>query len=87
MLDSPGRDEFVFCEVKSRHGSAFGTPFDAVTPEKQRRLRRLAARWLEERRSSQSSRSGGFRPVRFDVAAVTRRDDGDLSVEVMERAF
>ena len=36
----------VFCEVKARTGSGFGDPFEAVGPEKQRRLRRAAEGWL-----------------------------------------
>ena len=61
----------VFCEVKSRTSTAFGAPVEAVTREKQMRIRRLAARWLEE---------ASFRPVeiRFDVASVL---GGELTVE------
>jgi putative endonuclease len=36
----------VFCEVKSKTGSAFGDPAEMVGPEKQRRLRRAAESWL-----------------------------------------
>ena len=36
----------VFCEVKARAGSGFGDPWEAVGPEKQRRLRRAAEAWL-----------------------------------------
>ena len=36
---------FVFCEVKSKSGPRFGAPVEAITRQKQARLRRLAARW------------------------------------------
>jgi putative endonuclease len=54
----------VFCEVKTRRGSAFGTGLDAVGPDKQRRLRRLAMQWL-----ASSVEYRGF-ALRLDVAAV-----------------
>jgi putative endonuclease len=66
---------YVFCEVKARTTEAFGLPVEAVTPRKQARLRRLAARWL-----AKASTAGG--DVRFDVAGVL---DGRL--EVVEAAF
>ncbi len=76
-LDLVVRDggSIVFCEVKSRSSLAFGSPLEAVTATKRRRLRVLAARWLAEA----SVRPG---PLRFDVAAVL---DGEL--EVVEGAF
>jgi len=66
----------VICEVKTRSSERFGSPFAAVGPDKQRRLRRLAARWLAE--------DAPFRPdvVRFDVAGVMGR-----KVTVVESAF
>jgi putative endonuclease len=69
-------DALVFCEVKTRSSDRYGTPFEAVGPAKQLRLRRLAARWLRE--------SAPFRPeqVRFDVAGVVGRH-----VEVIESAL
>jgi putative endonuclease len=65
----------VFCEVKTRSSSAFGFPAEAVTHDKRRRLRHLAARWLDQ---------ASFRPagIRFDVASVL---GGQL--EVIENAF
>jgi putative endonuclease len=36
----------VVCEVKARTGSGFGDPWEAVGPEKERRLRRAAEGWL-----------------------------------------
>jgi putative endonuclease len=40
-------DTLVVCEVKTRRGESFGSPLEAVTPEKFSRLRRLASCWLE----------------------------------------
>lgn len=66
----------VFCEVKTRSGTRFGTPAEAVTRAKQVRIRHLAARWLAE--------AAPFRPaeIRFDVVAVL-----DGTVEVIDGAF
>ncbi|HEY5244403.1 MAG TPA: YraN family protein [Acidimicrobiales bacterium] len=65
----------VFCEVKARRTAAYGTPADAVTAAKRRRVRRLAAKWLADRHVRCAV-------VRFDVAAVT----GD-EIEVIVDAF
>ena len=70
----------MFCEVKARRSARFGTPAEAVTPAKQRRLRRLAARWLVEHREPGQR---GPATVRFDVAAVL----GGRAVELIEEAF
>ena len=66
---------FVFCEVKSRTSTKFGLPAEAITRQKQTRLRHLAARWLEE---------SPIRPrdIRFDVASVL-----DGAVEILQGAF
>jgi putative endonuclease len=66
---------FVFCEVKTRTSTMFGAPVEAITRQKQARLRRLAARWLEE---------SPIRAVeiRFDVASVLGG-----SLEVLQGAF
>lgn len=76
----------VFCEVKTRSSSRFGTGYDAVNLEKQRRLRRLGAQWLAEQRSDVRLGPRSL-DVRFDVAAVTPSAGGGLSVEVLEGAF
>jgi putative endonuclease len=80
----------VVCEVKTRSSDAFGSPFEAVTVAKQRRLRRLAARWLAQPGPDTgpgSPRTGGMVDVRFDVAAVRVGRRGALEVEVLESAF
>jgi putative endonuclease len=69
----------VFCEVKSRTGNRFGLPVEAVTPTKQARIRRLAARWLREHPSTTAGRRS---ELRFDVATIL----GDR-LDVLEGAF
>ncbi|MBM3674202.1 MAG: YraN family protein [Actinobacteria bacterium] len=70
----------VFCEVKTRTSTAFGTPAEAVTLRKQARLRRLASRWLD-------THPGRARSLRFDVASVIAQRGGPAIVEVLEAAF
>jgi putative endonuclease len=36
----------VICEVKARSGPGYGDPWEAVGPQKERRLRRAAEGWL-----------------------------------------
>jgi putative endonuclease len=82
----PGGSVVVICEVKTRSSTSFGSPAEAVTVAKQRRLRRLAALWLAGQRTAGSPRPT-VRAVRFDVAAVMADRTGALVVEVVEDAF
>ena len=41
------RRSLVFCEVKCRTGLGFGAPLEAITYAKVRKLRQLAAEWLQ----------------------------------------
>jgi putative endonuclease len=59
----PDTGTVVFVEVKTRTGDGFGGLAEAVTPQKARRLRQLAAMWL----AAQDNRWGG---VRIDVIGV-----------------
>src|SRR6266545_1304831 len=70
----------VFCEVKARRSSAYGTPAAAVTARKQTRLRALAAAWLATTAHPPSR-------VRFDVIAVTWPQGSVPLVEHLEGAF
>jgi putative endonuclease len=54
----------VFCEVKAKAGARYGDPFEMVTAEKQRRLRRAAEAWL-----AANPELAELEP-RFDVVAV-----------------
>jgi putative endonuclease len=70
----------VFCEVKTRHGDRFGTGLDAVTPEKQRRVRTLAYQWL----LIDAERS--WAQVRFDVVALDA-STRPVDLRIVEGAF
>ncbi len=39
----------LFCEVKAKSNDRFGHPWEAVTPEKERRVRRAVDAWLAAR--------------------------------------
>ena len=66
----------VFCEVKARATSAFGSPALAVGAAKQQQVRTLAALFLQRHPQH------GVTDHRFDVAAVIGDD-----VELIEAAF
>ena len=53
----------VFVEVKTRTSDQFGGVAEAVTPQKVRRLRRLAGLWL-------AAQDGNWAGVRIDVIGV-----------------
>lgn len=80
---NPGSGErlpvLVVCEVKTRSSTRYGSGAEAVTAEKQRRLRAATARYLAQR-------DAGPCRVRFDVAVVTRGPHG-YGIRVIEQAF
>lgn len=70
----------VVVEVKTRRGDRFGGPLAAVTPQKQARIRALAAAYLH----------ANGRPavrVRFDVIAVVVRDGRPPAIRHVPAAF
>lgn len=80
ILLDPCGGTVVFCEVKTRTSGRYGSPAEAVTRAKQRRLRALAARFMAE------SRPPGLvaRSIRIDVASVRAGPGGSPVVEVVE---
>jgi putative endonuclease len=73
VLRGPG--VLVFAEVKTRSSDRFGVPAEAVTPAKQRRIRKLAQRFCAD--TGERARS-----LRFDVVSVLRGQ-----VEIIENCF
>src|SRR6476620_3995534 len=71
----------VFCEVKTRIGDGYGSPFDAVTQGKRRKLRRLGLLWLAQ------PHVRGFPRMRFDVVGVLWRPGGEPTVDHRVEAF
>ena len=67
-------DVLVVCEVKTRSSNDYGTPHEAVTPDKVGRLRRLAAAWL----TAHAAQPAG---VRLDLVAVLRPRRGPSVLE------
>jgi putative endonuclease len=63
IVADPATDTVVFVEVKTRTTDMFGGLADAVTPQKLRRLRRLAGLWL----ATQDTR---WSTIRIDVVGV-----------------
>ena len=70
----------VIVEVKTRSGTGYGGPAEAVTPRKLARLRRLAQLWLAAHRV-------GWVEVRFDVIAVLARPGAPVEVEHFPGVF
>jgi putative endonuclease len=68
------RRTFVVCEVKTRSGTRFGTPLDAVGQAKRRRLRRLAAQWL-------AAHGSRYDQIRIDVVGLLRDGAGGFTIE------
>ncbi|CAB4611619.1 unannotated protein [freshwater metagenome] len=75
-IDIVARDSgtLVICEVKTRSSHQVGTPAEAITARKLRRLRGLAYRWLEAHQVY-------IPDVRIDLVSVTQPAWGGPVVE------
>jgi putative endonuclease len=75
----------VFIEVKTRTDSLYGSPFEAVTRQKQKQLSKVALEYM-------SKLGCHDRPARFDVVAVKLQGTSktvpkDANIEIMVNAF
>ena len=83
-LDLVARDRdgtVVFVEVKTRSGTGFGAPAEAVGRVKARRLRVLACRWLLEHRQPRGVE------LRFDVVGILRVPGRQAELTHLRSAF
>ena len=68
-----------FVEVKGRRGVQYGSPEEAVTAEKQRRIFRAAQMWLSRRKRERAL-------CRFDVVSILD-GAGGRKTEIFRDAF
>ncbi|MDP2013282.1 MAG: YraN family protein [Actinomycetota bacterium] len=75
-IDIVARDghALVICEVKTRSSHQLGSPAEAITVRKLRRLRHLAFRWLEAHQAHVPE-------VRIDVVCIVQPAWGAAEIE------
>jgi putative endonuclease len=73
-------DYLVFVEVKTRSGTGFGSPAEAVNYRKQQQIIKTALVYLSQNNLHESQ-------VRFDVAAVMMPKSKPPSIELIRNAF
>ena len=68
-----------FVEVKTRTGTVYGTPGEAVTYAKQQKIKKTALTWLQEQ-------SGNFSDVSFDVIEICV-EGGTAKIRWLQNCF
>ncbi len=71
-------NQTVFVEVKTRSGSGFGHPFEAITAAKVRSMRKTAGAYCSEHKTAPS--------IRLDAIAVYLRG-AQTSIEHLKQVF
>lgn len=72
------KDTVVFIEVKTRTSRTFGHPYEAVTPAKREKIKKVALCFLKKSRKEP--------PARFDVLSINI-ENGSEEIEHIEDAF
>jgi putative endonuclease len=80
IVATDGIAKVIFYEVKTRSGTGFGTPVEAVTRGKRRRIRRLAHLWLTSRLEYWPHRQ-------FDVIGILIRPGAKPEMRHIVEAF
>jgi len=75
-----GSAGLVVCEVKTRSGTAFGEPAEAVTDRKVARIRRVTQAWL-------AAHGLPWCAVRFDVLAIVIEPGRPATIQHYREAF
>ena len=73
------KNRIHFVEVKTRTGTVYGTPGEAVTYTKQQKIRKTALTWLQEQ-------SAYFSDISFDVIEI-RVDGGTAKIRWLQHCF
>ena len=73
-------ETLVFVEVKTRRTQTYGTPAEAVSPQKQELIARGAISWLHLLRNPAIH-------FRFDIVEVRLSANGRLEAAIIENAF
>ncbi|HXV92481.1 MAG TPA: YraN family protein [Pseudonocardia sp.] len=73
-------NRLVVCEVKTRSGTRFGEPAEAVTGRKAARIRRVTQAWL-------AAHHVAWCEIRFDVVAILAEPGRPVAVRHYEAAF
>ena len=81
-IDIVARDGpcLVFVEVKARRSIETGTPAEAVTPQKQRRVAAMAREYLAREGTDAAD-------CRFDVVAILLPDGAPPVIDIIRNAF
>ncbi len=74
-----GAETLIFAEVKTRTSDRYTDPQSAVTPDKQRRIRKVAEYYVQRRDAADMN-------IRFDVIAIVIRDD-QTTIDHIPEAF
>lgn len=80
IVATDGISRIFICEVKTRSGTGYGTPAEAVTRGKRRKIRRLANLWL-------AAHVGVWRPMQFDVISVLWLPGTEPEITYLPSAF
>ena len=72
--------KIVFVEIKTRQFLGFGRPEEAVHPAKQKKLIRLAAWYLKEKKWDEAACS-------FHVLAILLKENEEPEIQLIEDAF
>lgn len=70
--------KLIFVEVKTRHSSAFGEPYKAVTWKKQQQIIKVANHYIKQQNSDDD--------IRLDVISIVLNQFG-MRLEHIEHAF
>jgi len=75
-----GHKTLVFVEVKSRRSTSYGLPAEAVTYQKQEKIRRVALTYIQNGNHK-------YQSFRFDVIAIMFDQAGNHRIDHIESAF